>query len=82
MNSETIVKEIVKMTDQAKTLEELYQTLHSMAYAIGGMVCHFDQEDRTQVVIGLTESIGIGLMNTSKSLGQPCNLEIVMGKRS
>ncbi|MCM3560615.1 hypothetical protein M4D57_18785 [Brevibacillus borstelensis] len=75
------MKEIIKMTDQAKTMKELYEMLNSIAYTIGGMVCHFEQEDRTQVTISLTESIGLGLMNTSKSLGQPCSLEMVLGRR-
>ena len=80
MDTEAIVKEIVKMTDQAKTMGDLHQILRSIAYAIGGMVCQFEQDDRSHVAISLTEAIGLGLMNTSKFIGEPCSLEMVVGE--
>ncbi|EJL29975.1 hypothetical protein [Brevibacillus sp. BC25] len=81
MKSEAIVREITQMTDQAKTMGELHELLNTIAYTIGGMVCHFDQDERSKVIIGLTESIGLGLMYTSKSLGEPCSIEMVVGRR-
>ncbi|WP_028590336.1 hypothetical protein [Paenibacillus massiliensis] len=75
-----IIRQIGEMTDQAKNYGELQEVLNTMAHAIGGMVCHFEQPDRTQVLIGMTEAMGTGLMFTSKAMGEKCDLEMVVGK--
>jgi hypothetical protein len=81
INSEKIVSQITKMTDQAKTYGELQEVLQAMSHAIGGMVCHFEQKDRTQVLMSLTQAIGYGLMFTSKAMGEECDLEMVVGHK-
>ncbi|WP_028562293.1 hypothetical protein [Paenibacillus pinihumi] len=81
INAGTVIEDVAKITDQAKTMDDLYQVLGVMAHAIGGMVCHFEQSERSQVLMGLTEALGMGLMTTSKSLGQECDVEIVVGKK-
>jgi hypothetical protein len=82
MNIGDTVKRITEMTDEAKTIGDLQKVLHEMAYTIGGMVCHFDQEDRSQLLMELTQSMGMGLMLTSKSIGQPSDIEVVIGHKS
>jgi hypothetical protein len=80
MKSSNVVKQVIAMTDSAKTFEELHQLLNSIAYTIGGMVCHFPMEDRTNVIMSLTESVGMGIMKTSKKIGEKCDIEMVVGK--
>lgn len=81
INSEETVRQIAEMTDQAKTYGELQEILNLMAHTVGGMVCHFEQRDRSQVLMGLTQALGLGLMFTSKQMGQECNLEMVVGHK-
>ena len=74
-----MLMQIAKITDKAKTMGDLHQLLNGMAYAIGGMVCHFDKEDRSGVLIDLTQSLGFGLQNTAKSIGEPSDIEMIVG---
>jgi hypothetical protein len=60
---------------------ELHQMLHAMVFTIGGMVLHFDKDERSQVIMELTESLGFGFMNTSKSLGETSSVEMIVGRK-
>ena len=80
-STDEAVQSVMSLTDKANTMGELHEVLHGMAFAIGGMVCHFDEDERSSIVIGLTQAIGMGLQLTSKSIGQPSNLEIVVGHK-
>lgn len=75
------VAQVIAFADKAKTMEDLQQLLHGITYAVGGMVCHFDKEDRSSVLIGLTQALGMGLQTTAKQIGEPSDIEIVMGGR-
>lgn len=81
MNKGDISNRIADLTNEAKTMEDLQKMLHEMAFTIGGMVCHFHKDDRSQLVIGLTQSMGMGLMLTSKNIGEPSNIEVIVGQR-
>jgi hypothetical protein len=75
------VKRITDMTNEAKTMDDLHKMLHEMAYTLGGMVCHFDKEDRSGMIIELTKAMGMGLMVTAKAIGEPSDIEVVVGHR-
>lgn len=79
MNGDT-VQRIIDMTSEAKTMGELHHMLYEMAHAVGGMVCHFDKEDRSGMIIELTQAMGMGLMSTSKAIGEPSDIEMIIGK--
>lgn len=81
MKKGDIVQRITDMTAQTETVDELHLMLHEMAYTIGGMVCHFDKSDRSGLLIELTEAMGIGMQLTAKSIGEPSDIEIVVGHR-
>jgi hypothetical protein len=76
-----ISESIIKLTDSAKTMGDLHQMLHAMAFTIGGMVLHFPKDERSQVIMELTESLGMGFMNTSKNLGETSSIEMVVGRK-
>lgn len=75
-----IVKRLTDMTDEAKTMGDLHKMLYEMAYAVGGMVCHFDKEDRSGMIMELTQAMGMGLMTTSKVIGEPSDIQMIVGK--
>jgi len=81
MNSD-VVKKVIALTEGAKTQEELFNILVQSAHAVGGMVCHFDKEDRSQIMMELIQTMATGFQITSKSLGEPSDLEMVVGERS
>jgi len=80
MNIDDIPTRIIKMTDEAKTMGDLYEMLNAIAYTIGGMVCHFEKDERSRVLISLTQSLGSGLQITAKSIGEPSDIEMIVGK--
>lgn len=81
MKSDQIIKQIIDMTNEAKSSDELHEVLSTIAYAVGGMVCHFVKEERSQAIISLTQSLGMGLQFTAKSLGEPSDIEMVVGMK-
>ncbi|MFB6364489.1 hypothetical protein ACFCP7_10545 [Paenibacillus elgii] len=76
---EKISEQIFKMTDQAKDTKELFKIIHNIAYTIGGMICFFPPDDRSQVTMDLTQSIVYGHMLTAKNIGEPCDIEMIVG---
>lgn len=76
-----IAKRITDMTAEAKTMGDLQQMLHEMAFTIGGMVCHFDKQERSSLLIELTQAMGMGLQLTAKSIGEPSDIEVIVGHR-
>ncbi|OUS73002.1 hypothetical protein B1748_23625 [Paenibacillus sp. MY03] len=76
-----IAQSIGDMTNDAKTMEELYTMLHEIAYTLGGMVCHFDKEERSGLIIELTQSMGMGLQLTAKAIGEPSDIEVIVGHK-
>lgn len=79
MDTQRIIRRITSMTHEAKTTDELHEMLTAIAYTIGGVVCHFDKEDRSQVLINLTQDLGMGLQITAKSIGEPSDIEMIVG---
>jgi hypothetical protein len=79
---EQLADYFAKMVGDTKTTQELFELLFAASYTIGGMVCHFDQEGRAPIFIKLTEAIGMGFVNTAKDIGEPSDLEIIVGQRS
>lgn len=76
-----IVEKIAKITDEAKTMGEFHDYLTAIALTIGGMSCHFGPKERSQVLIHLTHCMGIGFQNTAKEMGEPSELEIIIGNK-
>lgn len=72
-------KQIIEMTDEVKTAGELYEMLSSIAFTIGGLICHFPQDERSQVFMQLTKSMGFGFQTTAKNIGEPSDMEIIVG---
>jgi hypothetical protein len=79
MSQDKALKTIIALTDEAKTMDELFKTLHDVAYALGGMVVHFDKENRSQIIISLTEKMGTAFQLTSKHMGEPSDIEMIVG---
>lgn len=82
MKNDEISNKIIELTMKAETPDDLGEMLNVIAYTIGGMVCHFHKDDRSSVLIGLTESLGQGLMRTAKAIGEPSSLEMIVGKKA
>ncbi|MEC0232673.1 hypothetical protein [Paenibacillus alba] len=81
VESEKIIKQITGMAMEAKTADELHEVLRTIVYTVGGMVCHFVKEDRSQEIMSLLESMGMGLQFTAKAIGEPSDIEMVVGKK-
>jgi hypothetical protein len=73
------VKAIVAMVDKAKTMKDLDLLLHEITYTVGGMVVHFDKEERSQMIISLTQTLGLAFQQTSKHVGEPSDIEMIVG---
>jgi len=80
MKAEETSLKIMELTNEAKTMGDLHEMLNVIAFTIGGMVCHFDQDERSRLIIGLTESLGCGLMHTAKNIGEPSDIEMIVGR--
>lgn len=80
MEKGEVVKRITKMTDEAKTFGDLQEMLHEIAYTVGGMVCHFERDERSHLIMDLTQAMGMGLMFTAKAIGEPSDIEMIVGK--
>lgn len=76
-----IVERIAEMTNEAKTMGDLHAMLHEIAYTLGGMVCHFDKDERSGLIIQLTQAMGVGLQMTAKSIGEPSDIEVIVGHK-
>lgn len=81
MKPQQIAQVIMDMTDKAKTMGELHQMLNVISFTVGGMVCNFDSDERSQVLLGLTKALGDGFIKTSQDIGEPCDIEVVVGKK-
>lgn len=81
MKKGDVVQRITEISNEAKTMEDLHRMLHEMAYTLGGMVCHFDKEERSGLIIELTQAMGIGLQLTAKSIGEPSDIEVIVGHK-
>ena len=79
MSKGDISERIADMTNEAKTLGDLQKMLHEIAFTIGGMVCHFSKNDRSGLIIELTQALGLGLQLTAKSIGEPSDIEVIVG---
>lgn len=71
---------VMEATAKAKTVGELHELLSGMAFAIGGSICFFDRDDRSEVMVALTQAMGLGLQATAKNIGEPSDMEIVVGR--
>lgn len=76
-----IVRKVIELAEPAKTYEDLFRVLAEVAHGAGGMVAHFPQEERSQVLMQLVEIMGTALQVTSKGIGEPSNVQILVGKK-
>lgn len=82
MKPQQIAQVIMDLTNKAKTMGELHQMLNVISFTAGGMVCNFDSDERSQVLLGLTKALGDGFIKTSQDIGEPCDIEMVVAERS
>ena len=78
---ESIAERIAVMTNEAKTMGDLHKMLQEIAYTLGGMVCHFDRDERSSLIIELTQAMGMGLQLTAKAIGEPSEIEVIVGHK-
>lgn len=74
-----IAETIQGMIHESATGDEIYKTLSAIAFTVGGMVIYFEREERSYALVNLTQSMAMGLQNTAKSIGEPSELEIIVG---
>lgn len=76
-----ISRTVMDLVGTPETPDELFHKLTAVAFTIGGMCIHFQPEDRSRAMMNLTESLARGLMDTSAAMGEPCDMEIVVGEK-
>ncbi|QJC52733.1 hypothetical protein HGI30_14965 [Paenibacillus albicereus] len=78
---ENVAKYLINESGKCASEEKLYALLSMAAHTIGGMVCHFDTEARSDILMRLTAAMGIGYQVTAKAIGEPSSIEIILGDR-
>lgn len=74
-------KKLMDLIGTPDNPENLFERLTATAFTVGGMVIHFQPEDRNMVLMQLTKALVRGLMDTSVAMGEPCDMEIVIGEK-
>ncbi|MCM3746549.1 hypothetical protein M3223_04190 [Paenibacillus pasadenensis] len=77
-----VMNYLLTESTKCNTHESLYALMATAAHTIGGMVCHFDADERSQILMHLTAAMGTGLQVTAKAMGEPSDIEIILGGRS
>lgn len=77
-----VANKVLEATAWCKTMGDFSETLGAISYTLGSLVVEFPQDEREHMFIQLVEFMAKGLMATSKSVGEPCNLEMTKGYRT
>ena len=80
INHEKVSQQIMNMSLEAHDTNDLHTLLSAIVFSVGGLVCFFPQKDRSEVLIQLTQMMGTGLQITAKNIGEPSEIEIVVGR--
>lgn len=80
--SKFVADKVIEATTCCNTMEQLFEALGAMSYAIGGMICEFPNEERMPLLMHAVEMLGRGMQTTAEAIGEPSGLEIVTGNES
>lgn len=82
INYQSVIEEVSVILKKSTTPEELLGILQAISFTVGGMIVHFEQEDRSNILMHLVEKMGNGLIHTSKALDEECDISMITSEEN